>query len=126
MAKVSEPVIKIVIANKPKWLTGLDQKVRRLESGLNVAGSWSTRRPVDSECLTPHCFSERNVETPYSCLLGGKQAVRRAHGGAGMGCRKKRTPSCNGLDTGFDVTRRESEPTSDGSFLARECVEPSA
>jgi RNA-directed DNA polymerase len=33
-------------------------------------------------------------------------------------------PSCNGADTGFNVTRHESEPTSDWSFIARELVEP--
>ncbi len=34
--------------------------------------------------------------------------------------RKKRMPSCNETDTGLDVTRHESEPTSDGCFVARE------
>ncbi len=29
-------------------------------------------------------------------------------------------PSCNEADTGFDVTRHESESTSDGCFVARE------
>ena len=33
-------------------------------------------------------------------------------------------PPCNGADTGFNVTRHESEPTSDWSFLARERVDP--
>ena len=64
------------------------------------------------------------METPYLSRKG-KQAVRRAHGGAGQGCRKKRMPSCNRADTGLNVTRHESEPTSDRSFVARELVEPS-
>ena len=64
------------------------------------------------------------METPY-LSREGKQAVRRADRGAGLGRRKKRRPSCNGADTGLKVTRHESEPTSDGSFLARERVEPS-
>ena len=29
-------------------------------------------------------------------------------------------PSCNAVDTGFDVTRHESEPTSDRCFVVRE------
>jgi len=33
-------------------------------------------------------------------------------------------PSCNGADTGFNVTRHESEQTSDWSFFAREHAEP--
>lgn len=51
-------------------------------------------------------------------------AVRPDKGGAGLGGRKKRMPSCNGADTGFNVTRHESEPTSDWSFFAREHAEP--
>jgi len=31
---------------------------------------------------------------------------------------------CNGADTGCNITGRESEPTSDGSFVAREFDEP--
>jgi RNA-directed DNA polymerase len=64
------------------------------------------------------------VVTPYLSRKG-KRAVRRADGGAGLGCRKKRTPSRNEADTGFNVTRHESEPTSDGSFTAREQAESS-
>jgi RNA-directed DNA polymerase len=51
--------------------------------------------------------------------------VRRAEGGAGLGRRKKRRLSCNAADTGCDITRHESEPTSDGSFSARERAESS-
>jgi len=58
------------------------------------------------------------VETPY-LSREGKQAVRRADRGAGLGCRKKRRPSCNEADTGFNVTRHESEPTSDWCLFAR-------
>jgi RNA-directed DNA polymerase len=64
------------------------------------------------------------VVTPYLSRKG-KRAARRADGGAGLGCRKKRMPSCNEADTGFNVTRHESEPTSDGSFSAREQAEAS-
>jgi len=59
-----------------------------------------------------------------SLLPGGQLAARSAHGGAGWGCRKKRRLCCNGMDTGLNVTRRESEPTSDWSYIARECAEP--
>ncbi len=37
-----------------------------------------------------------------------------------MRCWKKRMPPCNEADTGLNVTRHESEPTSDGCFVARE------
>jgi len=32
-------------------------------------------------------------------------------------------PCCNGADTGLNVTRPEREPTSDGSFIARDVEE---
>lgn len=64
------------------------------------------------------------METPYLSRKG-KRAARRAEGGAGLGRRKKRRPSCNAADTGCNITRHESEPTSDGSFSARECAESS-
>jgi hypothetical protein len=64
-----------------------------------------------------------NVETSYRSLRG-QQAVKPANGGAGVGCRKKRMPPCNGADTGFKVTRRESEPTSDRWYVARKLGEP--
>ncbi|NQY37936.1 MAG: hypothetical protein HRT37_23910 [Alteromonadaceae bacterium] len=48
-----------------------------------------------------------------------QRVVRQANGGAGLGGRKKRMPCCNGADTGFNVTRHESEPTFDWSFFAR-------
>ncbi len=42
----------------------------------------------------------------------GREAVRPTNGGAGMGVGKKRRPSCNGTDTGCNITRRESAQTS--------------
>jgi len=61
---------------------------------------------------------------PVSFLAcSGQPAVRQAYGGAGLGCWKKRTPYCNGTDTGLNVTRLERGPTSDGSFIAREVEE---
>lgn len=53
----------------------------------------------------------------------GKQVVKPAYGGAGLGCRKKRMPGCNGSDTDWNIIRHESEQTSDWSNLAREYVE---
>ena len=33
-----------------------------------------------------------------------QRVVRQAYGSAGLGGRKKRMPSCNGVDTGLNVT----------------------
>ena len=41
-------------------------------------------------------------------------------GAAGKGMQKKRMSPCNGADTDCDIVRRESEPTSARSFMARE------
>jgi hypothetical protein len=48
---------------------------------------------------TPSREHARNVVTPYVSRQG-KRAARRADRRAGMGARKKRTPPCNGADTG--------------------------
>lgn len=65
-------------------------------------------------------FLARNAETPYRSLSGEGMPQGIAFSDAGLGCRKKRRPCCNGADTGLNVTRHESAPTSDGSYLARE------
>ena len=66
--------------------------------------------------------NRRNVETPYRSLRG-RQTARSVFGGAGLGSRKKRRSDGNDPDTGCNITWHESEPTSDGSYLARESVE---
>ena len=62
---------------------------------------------------------------PVPLFFGRQQAARSANGGAGIGCWKKRMRRCNGVDTGLNVTRHESEPTSDWSYIAPE-VRPTA
>ena len=143
-----EPAIKIVTTNEPKWLsfqgTGGSQarakRQRGSERGFDGAASWTLNPPVDSRYLPPRMLQERNVETPYiSCrcqslrqpmgceaeVPASGSVARRIDRCAGLRCRKKPTPRCNGADTGGRLTGRESEPTSDGSFVARESDEPS-
>ena len=121
MMNICESVLKIVNSNKPKWLTGLSQNRRwgwRLDPMCHLV---VTMPPGRKQASNPAYFSKWNVETPYrSRLRPGQRIARDAHGGAGLGCRKKRMPGCNGADTGLNVPRRESEPTSGGSFVARE------
>src|ERR1700737_1843657 len=69
-------------------------------------------------------FCKWNVETPYSSPSGDSRPQGSAYGGAGVGYRKKRMPCCNGADTGFNVTCRESGPTSDWWHVARKLREP--
>jgi len=80
--------------------------------------------PGRQQVPNPTLLRKRNVVTPYLSRKG-KRAARQADRGSGLGCRKKRMPPRNEADTGFNVTRHESEPTSDGSFTAREQAESS-
>ena len=74
--------------------------------------------PGREQAPNPAYFSARNVETLYSSCKG-QQTARNAYGCAGLGYRKKRMQCRNSIDTGLNVPRHESEPTSDWSFLAR-------
>lgn len=56
--------------------------------------------------------------------LLGKEAAKPIDRGAGLGGWKKQRPHCNGADMSCNITQRESEPTSDWSFIARDLVEP--
>ena len=108
MVNICESVIKIVMPNEPKWLSFGKQapakRQRGSERGLNDAASWMVNSPVDSRYLNSHMLQLRNVETPYVSLgaLAPRDgcAARQADRGAGLRCRKKRTPRCNGADTG--------------------------
>ena len=76
MAKISEPVIKTVMANKPKWLTGLDQKVRRQELDLTVLARDHHAARSTAGAYPPQWLQKRNVETPYPAHICG-QASRK-------------------------------------------------
>lgn len=81
MVNTCEPVVKIVMSNEPKWLTGSDQKVRRSEGGLSGAAPWTAHSPVDSGHLTSHMLEVRNVGTSYTSrrsLGDGEWAGRKA------------------------------------------------
>ena len=125
MVKRAESAIKIVIDDKRKGLTRLNQKV--LEVG-RVRSFWAlvTHIPPGRQQAPNPADFESGTWKPGIAPHQGKRAVRHAHSDAGLGCRKKRRPCCNGADTGFNVTRHASAPTSDGSFIAREFDEASA
>lgn len=122
MAKISESVIKTVNSNKRKWLLRLNQKVMEVGVGFLTCRLVTLRLPGRQQAPNPTYFVARNVETPYRPPRG-QQAAKPAQGDAGLGGRKKRRLGCNGLDTGCNMIRHESEPTSDWSYLARDFVE---
>ena len=75
--------------------------------------------PVHEEGPVPFRSHMRNTVSPY-CSRKGSLAVKRADGSAGRGWGRKRKPSCNGMDTGCDITRRESGQTSSWSSVTKE------
>jgi hypothetical protein len=108
--------------NKRKWLTRLNQKVMEMGRAVLHSALVIHRSPGPEQAPNPMNSNRRNVETLYRSLRG-RQAARSVFGGVGLGCWKKRMPDGNGPDTGWNITRHESEPTSDGSYVAREYVE---
>jgi len=103
-----------------------------VQAGPNLPGclgeTWEPRSPPQT--------SFQGVDPAWAAALAeqicGQQAVRRAQGAAGERGRKKRTPACNGPDTGCGTTeaglpnipRPERAPTSAWCSVARESAEP--
>lgn len=120
-----ESAIKVVTSNRRKWLLRLSQNGNR---DRKIIGLWifvtNSYPSAESRHLTQY-YSRSGTWKPCILLrISEELTVRKAHGSAGLRCRKKRMPSCNEVDTGFNVTRHESEQTSDGFFIAREFGEP--
>jgi hypothetical protein len=103
---ICESLINAVNGNKPKVLTGALQSAHRLGPkgkwpGVRVSSSLTAddAPPANRRNLTHPMVWAWNVVSPYSSRKG-KQLVREADGGAGMGGWKKRRPSCNEADKG--------------------------
>ncbi len=140
--------------NKLKWLISLSQKgnagwswgltspTRGQIPGRSNSGYLRSQTP-EVETSKPRIFAfpgESPIFPPQIPRLsveglgqdrsgsvmstGGKQIASDAHGGAGVGSRKKRRPSCNEADTGSEFARRESEQTSRRYLFAKELEEP--
>jgi hypothetical protein len=111
--------LRIVNADKQKELICLSQKATEAGKLVRESNFTTTTLPGPLQAPNPTLLIQRNMETRYSSRKG-KHFARNADSCAGLGGRKKRMPSCNGVDTGLNVTRHESEPTSDWSVIARE------
>jgi hypothetical protein len=99
MANTCAPLINVVRTNKPKGLKGLDQKVSDQVEAVPSLSPADVASPADRRSLTHPMVLVWNVVSPYLSRKG-KRAVRQAHGGAGLGRRRKRRPSCSGMDRG--------------------------
>ena len=122
MVKTSESAIKTVIINKRKWLLRLTKMVTEAGRTTETCVLVTQKSPGRKQAPNPAYFTDGTWK-PRIAPLKGKQAVKPADGGASLGCRKKRTPDCNGPDTDCNIIRHESEQTSDWSNLAREYAE---
>src|SRR2546428_13014816 len=100
MVNTCEPSLNVVMSTKPKILIGLSQKALEWVQGLDNTLSWTRNAPGGERAPNPSMSTLRNVVSPYC-------PWRCGYGGG-----KKRRPSCNGTDTGCNMTRRESGLTS--------------
>ena len=107
MVNESELFLNIVRYKEPKMLTGSDQNGKQSDNLLNfgVTRTLSTAGGIVT-------YAEHGKPVSLLSCGTGKQAVRRAERGAGIGLRKKRMPLCNGADRSCNITPRETGQTS--------------
>lgn len=109
--------ISIVILEELKRRISSNQKGKR--SGI-LSHNWSivNAAPPVSEGDLTHCVTETEHRNPVR-LLYGNPLMREGDGFTGIGGGKKRRVDGNGQHTGFNLTRHESEPTSNWSLMVR-------
>ena len=113
MVNTGELLINVVTSSKPKMLRGLGQKGTVAGTGSCFYPVMDTTRYRRIESTSPDPVNLAERGKPVSLLLKGREEGRKANlGRCGYGGGKKRTPSCNGTDTGCNITRRASELTS--------------
>jgi len=116
MVNTCKPLINVVTSNKPKRMIGLKQKGKRPGIGALSSSIADAAPPAKRRDLTLPFGNHVERGKPVSLPLG-KQIARRADRDAGMGCQKKRMPSCSGLDKSY--LQPERVLTSDGSKIRR-------
>jgi len=92
-------LVTVVIFDKPKELTGLNQKVGGWFGDMQHPPTRAIFPSADRVDLRYSLSNTWNVVAPCHRPLG-RLTVRHADGGMGRRERKKRMPSCNGVDTG--------------------------
>lgn len=126
MVNVSESAFKIRDMKQAKVIgTPGPKRQWGSEDGLGLSLRGQQYPSDNSRHLTQRYLLIRTWKPRIPPASAGQPTARKAYGSAGLGCRKKQMPSCNGVDTDL-VIRCESMPTSDWSFRAREFVESSS
>ena len=95
-----EPSINTVKHNKPKVLTGLNQKVSDETYGLGYPVCTDKKSPVDKWEPNPLCLLYGTWKPHIPPLFTeGKSIVRKTDRSVSRGSRKKQRPGRNDLDT---------------------------
>jgi hypothetical protein len=115
MVSRGEPLQASSRMNRPTVLTGLTAAGR---GGSTLPRHGHPTLPAQKREPNPPSSQLRNTVSPYGPLRG-RRTARTDDSRAGRGWGSKRMPGCNGRDTGCDITRRESGPTSPWSFFTR-------
>jgi hypothetical protein len=95
------PLLRSVIENRPKVLTGRSQKGMRVGSSIETLddGGTRTRRTIGRS--RPIRFSTLDNRVSLTRPVAGRRRYsdrKEGDGGGGRGCRKKRRPFCNEAD----------------------------
>jgi len=103
MVNSCETPINAVIENKPKRLTGLDQKVRGQAGVLRTHPTRMSRHRRRGVTYLPMTIAHAERGNPVvfpKPLALGREAARQPDNAAGKGCGSKRRPSGNRADRG--------------------------
>jgi len=98
MVNPGEALIKAVMFDKPKMLTGLDQKGTWPGAGASTSSAADVAPPAERRDLTRSGIDAEHGKP--AALPLGKRVARRADRVAGRGSGRKRMPACNGPDRG--------------------------
>lgn len=107
---ISELLINVVNDDKPKTLRGLNQMARGMDKAFRFRFTQPSIPPANRQILS-HPVKSAEHGKPDCLHANGNRLVREGDRQAGMGCRKKRTPSCNEADRGskFALTRKGAD-----------------
>jgi len=108
MDKIFELLINVVSLNKPKMLTGLNQKVRGMVRAFRLHSAQSMIPPADRQILSHRNVILAKLGKPDCLHESGNRPVRAGHRQAGKRGWRKRMLSCNEADRGskFALTRK--------------------
>ena len=127
MANSGELLINVVRSNKPKALSGLNQKVRGQVQRDLPSPVVVVRATGEQAEPTPSVIHPWNVVSPSSSPRGRPSARRLLMGRRVEDEGRSECPAVTGgigVESSGEITPRESGPTSLGSFITRKPDQP--